>query len=95
MPFPPSPFASSLDHDVMFRAPATIWDNITLRMGTADEGLKGCGEESQQEPGSLATLPQTTHLVSLVQVTVLSGLCYWQVDADPDRYNHRATAFSQ
>lgn len=95
MPFPPSPFASSLDHDVMFRAPSTIWDNITLRMGTTDEGLKGCGEESRQKPGPLATLPQTTHLVSLVQVTVLSGLCYWQVDADSDRYNHRATAFSQ
>ena len=95
MPFTLSPFASSLDHDVMFRAPATIWDNITLRMGTAYEGLKGCGEESRQKPGSLATLLQTTHLVSLVQATVLSGLCYWQADADSDGYNHRATAFSQ
>lgn len=57
--------------------------------------MKGCGEECWQEPGCLATLTQITHLISLLQATVLFYLCYWQVDAAFAGYNHGAITFSQ
>ena len=63
--------------------------------------MKGCGEECWQEPGCLATLTQITHLISLLQATVLFfflkilNLCYWQADAASDGYNHGAITFSQ
>lgn len=49
------------------------------------------------EPGCLATLTQITHLISLLQATVLFfffNLCYWQADAASDGYNHGAITFS-